>query len=378
MGKLVPTVGLNFQPGVPSLETQPIAISASAPVAGVENRRAGALILGGAHGSPGHCPQPWPPRGSMCWFATHDHPLAKYSRYVKRGLIWPGPNDPQAVDWLLALAARSKLDGWVLFPAADAELRLLSQNFNTLSKAFHVAAPPWSTVQWAHDKRLTQQHAQKVGIATPLSIYPDGIDCVARWQGTFPVVIKPTVHDKPNAFTRAKAWRADNLSELIARYSEAESLMGPNSIVIQEMIAGGGEAQFSYAGVWNNGEPLAGLVARRTRQFPARFRLYQHLRGDGYSPRNRARGREIPASAELFRSRRNRIQTRPPRRLRQAAGRQRPGMGVGGNRRSRGAGFSLSGVSSRPWRSRFTGARRPRRGLDSRRAQLRRQPSGDG
>ncbi len=48
-------------------------------------------------------------------------------------------------------------------------------------------------------------------------------------------------------------------------------MSAPTAIVIQEMIAGGGEAQFSYAGVWNNGEPIAGMVARRTRQFPLDF-----------------------------------------------------------------------------------------------------------
>ena len=42
-------------------------------------------------------------------------------------------------------------------------------------------------------------------------------------------------------------------------------------MIVQEWIPGSGEAQFSYAGLWDRGEPIASLVARRTRQHPIDF-----------------------------------------------------------------------------------------------------------
>ena len=39
----------------------------------------------------------------------------------------------------------------------------------------------------------------------------------------------------------------------------------------RSLIPGGGEAQFSYAAVWNDGVPVASLVARRRRQYPIHF-----------------------------------------------------------------------------------------------------------
>jgi D-aspartate ligase len=42
-------------------------------------------------------------------------------------------------------------------------------------------------------------------------------------------------------------------------------------IMIQEFIAGGGETQFSFAALCADGQPLAGLVARRVRQHPIDF-----------------------------------------------------------------------------------------------------------
>lgn len=271
MGKFVPAAGAEFRMA---------AVQSSLDISRTDSDKmgadispsstAGVLILGGAHGSLAIA-RSLGRRGIDVWFATHDHPITKYSRYTKRGVEWPGPNHPAAVDWLLTFAARWKLNGWVLIPGADPELRLLAQNYAALSQVFRIAAPTWPMAQWAHDKRLTEQHARAVGIAAPRSIYPANAEQLEAWECAFPVILKPTVHDVPNPFTRAKAWRADDRATLMTLYTEAVGHVGANGIVIQEMIAGGGEAQFSYAGVWNNGEPVAALVARRTRQFPLDF-----------------------------------------------------------------------------------------------------------
>src|ERR1700722_9297665 len=55
----------------------------------------GALILGGAHGSLAVA-RSLGRRGIPVWFATHDHPIAKYSRYVARSFEWAGPSDKGA------------------------------------------------------------------------------------------------------------------------------------------------------------------------------------------------------------------------------------------------------------------------------------------
>ena len=79
------------------------------------------------------------------------------------------------------------------------------------------------------------------------------------------------MRERRNAFTVAKAWRVNNRAELLARYDQAVSLVGEQGIVLQELIPGRGEAQFSYAAVWDRGQPVASLVARRARQFPIDF-----------------------------------------------------------------------------------------------------------
>jgi len=58
---------------------------------------------------------------------------------------------------------------------------------------------------------------------------------------------------------------------LLAKYDEACRLLPQNLLMIQELVPGGGECQFSYAVVCKEGKPLATLTARRTRQYPMDF-----------------------------------------------------------------------------------------------------------
>src|SRR5581483_762925 len=168
-------------------------------------------------------------------------------------------------------AQEHHLDGWVLFPAADAEAKLISQRHDELSRVFRLTTPPPDVMQWALDKRMTNERATSLGLDIPWSHYPRGRADVARLDCRFPVILKPTVRDRRNAFTAAKAWRVDNREQLVARYDQAVSLVGEQGIVLQELIPGRGVAQFSYAAVWDRGRPVASLVARRTRQFPIDF-----------------------------------------------------------------------------------------------------------
>jgi predicted ATP-grasp superfamily ATP-dependent carboligase len=118
---------------------------------------------------------------------------------------------------------------------------------------------------------LTYQHAASVGIDCPGSYHPRGVHELGKLDCCFPVILKPTVREETNAFTRAKAWRCDDLPSLVSRYEQATALVGENNIVLQELIPGNGTTQFSCAGVWNRGAPVVSLVARRTRQYPIDF-----------------------------------------------------------------------------------------------------------
>jgi D-aspartate ligase len=233
---------------------------------------AGAVILGGAHGSLAVA-RSLGRHGIPVWFVTHDHPITKYSRFVTRSFDWAGPSSEHAADWLLELAARHRLKRWMLFAGGDEEVCLIAQHHAALEQAYRLSTPEWAIARIACDKRLAYHHALSVGVDCPWSCFPRDRNEVAALDCRFPVIIKPTIRSGRNALTTAKAWRIDDRAALLRRYDEAAALVSPDAIIIQELIPGGGKAQFSYAAVWRDGVPVASLVARRTRQYPIDFGL---------------------------------------------------------------------------------------------------------
>jgi D-aspartate ligase len=126
-------------------------------------------------------------------------------------------------------------------------------------------------MRYAFDKRLTYELAARLGLDHPWTYRCGTREDVAALECEFPVVLKPAVKTSFNRFTRARAWLVNNRGELLKRYEEAVNLVSADVVLIQQMIPGGNENQFSYAALYSDGQPIASLVARRTRQFPADF-----------------------------------------------------------------------------------------------------------
>jgi predicted ATP-grasp superfamily ATP-dependent carboligase len=211
-------------------------------------------------------------RGVPVWVTTPPNiKLASCSRYTLRTLHWPEEDCEAQVAYLLELAERYQLDQWVLFPTSDESAALLSKFHAELSCRFRVSTPNWNVLRWAYDKRLTYRLAAEERVDYPSTILPGTEADLGGASFPFPVVLKPATHASINRFTTEKAWPAANREELLARYREARELIPPDLILVQERIPGGGEAQFSYAALCCDGQPIASLTARRTRQYPIDF-----------------------------------------------------------------------------------------------------------
>jgi D-aspartate ligase len=229
----------------------------------------GALVVGGAHVSIAVA-RSLGRRGIPVWLLA-SHPLPRLSRYVQRSFPWPGAEHRDAVASIIDVAVRHGLKGWALFATGDEDMRVIAQNHALLASYFRVATASWDITQWAYDKRLTYRRAAELGIDCPRSFQASDLETVRQSQIQFPVVLKPARRDSINDLTRAKAWKADDRDTLLSLYRRAASLVGSDAVIVQEWIPGNGEAQFSYAGLWDRGKPVASLVARRARQYPVDF-----------------------------------------------------------------------------------------------------------
>ncbi|HEV7640860.1 MAG TPA: ATP-grasp domain-containing protein [Gaiellaceae bacterium] len=206
-------------------------------------------------------------RGVPVWVLRHgDDRLAGMSRFARRTLPLV-----DGTAFLLDLCRTHRLDGWTLFATGDETAAFVARHHDELAACFRLTTPPWAVTRYAYDKRLTYPLAESLGLDVPRTWYPrDGAD-VAAIDCAFPVAIKPAVKDGFNRLTAAKAWRVDSPDELRARYEEACTLVDPETLMVQDVIPGGGSEQLSYAAVCDAGRPLAALTARRTRQFPMDF-----------------------------------------------------------------------------------------------------------
>jgi D-aspartate ligase len=209
-------------------------------------------------------------RGIPVWVIREgEDSLAARSRYATRRLPLRGESDAERCAFLCALADEEGLDGWALFPTADDTAAMVARAHRRLDERYALTTPPWDVLRWAHDKRLTYRLATSLALPHPKT-WPAGIaaDATAR-EVDFPVLIKPALKPGFNRLTAAKAWRVDDVERLRERLAEAATLVEPELLLIQELIPGGGESQFSFAALCDHGRVLARVVARRTRQYPA-------------------------------------------------------------------------------------------------------------
>jgi D-aspartate ligase len=241
-----------------------------APAAGTASR-AGALVVGSDYRALGVV-RSLGRRNIPVWvLAGGDDTLAARSRYATRRLPLDGATGDEQCAYLVRLAREQGVAGWALFPSADETAAMVAHHHDELSARFVLTTPPWDTFRWAYDKALTYQIADALGLPYPRSWRAATAAEAASLPITFPAILKPAVKKNFNKLTAAKAWRTDDADELAARFEEAAGLVEPGSLLIQELVPGGGETQFSVATICQDGKLLATVTARRTRQYPADF-----------------------------------------------------------------------------------------------------------
>ncbi|PZV35072.1 ATP-grasp domain-containing protein [Mesorhizobium kowhaii] len=235
----------------------------------VSSRPAGVVILGGAHGTLALARSLGAQKVPV-WLISADTPFPRFSRYAHRQMTWPGPEDDGAVAFLLKLAETQGLDGFLLIPGGDPEVRFVSQAIEQLSDVFDVVLPPWQQLKWVCEKPLLYRRARELALAIPLTFEFTSLEQARAAELRFPVILKPNMGGR-SRFARAKAILTNDQASFLTAYKWAAEEIGFENVVVQEMIPGGGESQFSYAALWNRGAPVAEFTARRSRQYPVDF-----------------------------------------------------------------------------------------------------------
>jgi D-aspartate ligase len=233
-----------------------------------EKNRPGAIVLGGNFVGLGIV-RSLGARGIPVWVIDADRTksISQFSRYTTRFL----EVKDSVTEVLLREGREHNLNGWVLFPVADEYVELLSTNREALSSVYRVTTGPLDVTKFALDKRMTYRRAGELGIAAPWTAVGNSIADIEAAGVPYPVILKPAVNHHFFPQTNIKALPADNPSELQRGFAHMSQYIEPSEILVQERIPGGGENQFSFCALCQNGHAYASLVAQRRRQYPVHF-----------------------------------------------------------------------------------------------------------
>ena len=238
---------------------------------GKAEERPGAVVMGGDYQGLGIV-RSLGREGIPVCVIDDEHSISRYSRYATHGLrVADLRNEQRAVKTLLDVGRDLGLQGWILFPTRDELVATLSRNRTVLAETYRVPAQEWSTIRWIWDKRNTYQKCDELGIPSPKTWSRVPLEDLDKIEAEFPLVLKPAIKEHFFYATKAKAWRANNPSELKDLYEKATKLTGEGGVLLQELVPGDGRHQFSYCAFFKGGKAIGSMVTRRRRQHPHDF-----------------------------------------------------------------------------------------------------------
>jgi D-aspartate ligase len=243
----------------------------SPPQTEVNPKQVGAIVIGGEHPGLGIA-RSLGRRGIPVCVIDDQHSVSQFSNYVTRTVRVKDLRDEHnTVESVMEVGQRYGLKGWVLFPTRDETVAAFSRHRDRLAEYFRVTTPRWDVVRWAWDKKNTYDRAAELGIPVPHTYNPRTEEELADLYSRLPMALKPAVKENFFYATGAKAWRAETPDQLHDVFRKAIRQIAPEEILIQEIIPGDGQQQYSYCAFFRDGEAHSSLVARRIRQHPREF-----------------------------------------------------------------------------------------------------------
>lgn len=231
----------------------------------------GAVVVGGEHPGLGVV-RSLGRRGIPVYVVDDQFSISKFSRYVTRVVQVKDLRDENStVDCLLDIGSRHNLKDWVLFPTRDETVAAVSRRRDSLSEVFRVTTPPWECVEKIWDKKNTYDHAAEIGIPVPRTFSLQNEQQLEDLVRYLPLAVKPAVKENFFYATGDKAWRAETPEQLRALFRKAAQQIRQEEILVQEIVPGDGQRQYSYCAFFKDGEAHSSLIAKRLRQHPREF-----------------------------------------------------------------------------------------------------------
>jgi len=194
--------------------------------------------------------------------------LTRHSKYCKELILYkPGG----LLKTLLLLGKKEKYKDWLIMPTNDSHVEILGKHKSMLSGYFKVSTENIEILKYFFNKRLTYKLTKDLNIPIPKTWMPNDWSDIESMDIKYPCIIKPAVMHTFYSETGKKVFVCDNAEELKRNYKRAISIISQDEIIIQDIIPGNSEHQYSVCFMFNGENPFVTLTVRRARQHPPDF-----------------------------------------------------------------------------------------------------------
>jgi D-aspartate ligase len=220
---------------------------------------------------------------------------ARFSRYRCPFFRCPAYDSEEFWPWLVSLQIQEGLEGWLLVTTDDEQVRQIALNIEDARTRFRYAGLGWNEYRFLYDKRLNYQWCLQHGIHAPLSYLAQERNDLPHGELKYPFIVKPAFKRNFKRYSKAKAIVVNSDQQLLALLSGQLAAVAIEELIYQEIVPGDGKQQWSYAGLFVEGEPVAAFTARRLRQHPPDFGRASTYVSAAYDPEVERESRKVLA-----------------------------------------------------------------------------------
>ena len=195
--------------------------------------------------------------------------LARYSKFCKKFFICPSFESESLISFLLELAKRENLRGWLLMPSNDHVVENLSKHETELSPFYKMLVPKKDALNSIIDKGVLMEIAESCGVSVPKTCYR--VDMERARSFRFPLLIKGRHGLSFYKSIHAKVLLVKSFEELCQVMDGLDEKVAKD-VMIQEMIPYDKERGIlSFTCFTSQGDVRSYWMGKKVREHPIRF-----------------------------------------------------------------------------------------------------------
>lgn len=198
--------------------------------------------------------------------------IAAQSKYCQKFFICPDFQTDDFADFLIELAEKEGISGWVIIPSNDHAVYTISKNKQTLSRYYKVISPDLEITEKIYDKRKLLELASSLDLPCPATQYFRDIDEAPMSELKFPVITKGRNGLSFYKVMGKKAFLAADRVTLQQQLLLIAERYPVDGTFTQELIPfDGNNKTISFTAFCINGEIKAYWMGVKLREHPLRF-----------------------------------------------------------------------------------------------------------